>query len=136
MDKAKHYLVAGFFAAILSGCASHPPILNLEDELLPIPAGGSTYTKEEVQQAILTACNRRGWAAQGREEGLIEASILVRRHRARIEIRYDETKISILYKDSDNLDYRKGTIHRNYNHWIATLYRTILRQLGSRSQYY
>jgi hypothetical protein len=107
------------------------PVLNLKNEPLPTSADGSTYTKEQVRKAILEGCRRRGWVAQLKEEGLIEASILVRTNRAKVEIRYDETNISILYKDSENLHYSNGTIHRNYNRWIVYLYRSILKQLNS-----
>lgn len=115
---------------IIPSCTSQP-VTNLKNEPLPTLADGSTYTKEQVRKAIINACSRRGWVAQLKEEGLIEASIIVRVNRAKIEIRYDETKISILYKDSYHLDYANGNIHRNYNRWITFLYRTILSELRS-----
>ena len=110
-------------------------VLNLRNEPLPTLADGSTYTKEQVRKAIIEGCRRRGWVAQPKEEGLIEASIIVRANRAKVEIRYDETNISILYKDSYHLDYSEmfGTIHRNYNRWIRYLYRSILRELDSQT---
>ena len=115
---------------IIPSCTSQP-IINLKDEPLPTLADGSTYTKEQVQEAIIEGCRRRGWVAQPKEEGLIEASIIVRENRAKVEIRYNENNISILYKDSNNLDYSGGTIHRNYNRWIMYLYRGILSELYS-----
>ncbi len=110
------------------------PILNLKNEPLPMLVDDSTYTKEQVREAIIEGCRRRGWVARPKEEGLIEASIIVREHRAKVEIRYDETNISILYKDSYNLGYSGGTIHRNYNRWIVYLYRSILSELDSHTQ--
>jgi len=107
------------------------PVMNLSNELLPTSADGSTYTRKQVQKAILRACEIRGWVAQQKKKGLIEASINVRMHRAKVEIHYDETKISILYKDSYDLDYADGYIHRNYNRWVTYLYRTFLSELHS-----
>jgi hypothetical protein len=119
---------------VIPSCTSQP-IMNLENEPLPTLADGSTHTKEQVLKSIIEACRRRGWVAQPKEEGLIEASIIVRANKAKVEIRYDETNISILYKDSYNLDYAGKTIHRNYNRWILLLYRTIIRELDSNTQY-
>ena len=88
---------------VIPSCSRSRPVLNLKNEPLPTLSDGSTYTKEQVRKAIFEGCRRRGWVAQPKEEGLIEASIIVRANRAKIEIRYDETNISILYKDSYNL---------------------------------
>lgn len=116
---------------VIPSCSTSRPVLNLKNEPLPTLADGSKYTKEQVRKAIIEGCRRRGWVAQPKEEGLIEASIIVRANRAKIEIRYDETNISILYKDSYSLGYSNGTIHRNYNRWIGFLYRSILSELYS-----
>lgn len=128
---------------VIPSCTSRP-VLNLKNEPLPVLADGSTCTKEQVRKAIIEGCYRLGWVAQLKEENLIEASIIVRANRAKIEIRYDETNISILYKDSYHLDYANGiiertfgnangTIHRNYNRWIRSLYRAILSKLESQT---
>ncbi len=110
-------------------CRRSFPILNLRNEPLPTLVDGSTYTKEEVRTAIFKGCRRRGWVAQPKGEGLIEASIVVRENKARVEIRYNETTISILHNDSYNLRYADGTVHPIYNRWIADLYRDILCEL-------
>ena len=60
----------------------------------------------------------------------------MRSHRATVNIYYNEKNYSILYKDSYNLDYRNGSIHRNYNNWIVKLSRTIQNELGVNSQNY
>lgn len=119
---------------VIPSCSRARPVLNLKNEPLPTKFDGSKYTKEQVREAIIEGCRRRGWVAQPKDEGLIEASIIVRANRAKVEIRYDETNISILYKDSYNLSYSRGTIHRNYNRWIVYLYRSILSELDSHTQ--
>lgn len=116
--------------AVIPSCVIQP-VLKLENEPLPALADGSAYTNIQVQKAIIEGCRERGWVTQVKEEGVIEASIIVRSHRAKVEIHYDETSISILYKDSSNLRYADGSIHRNYNRWVEYLYRTILSKLPS-----
>ncbi len=120
---------------LLTSCTM-APILKVDNELLPTKTDGTPYTQEEVQGAILRACNQRGWSGQVQSEGLILASIIVRNHSAKVEIKYTNTTISISYADSSELDYRGDRIHRNYNRWVANLYHTILKELGSRGQMY
>jgi len=89
-----------------------------------------------VQKAILAACNSRGWSAQVDSNGVILASIMVRRHRAKVKIEHTRTTVSISYMDSDELGYSHGKIHPNYNKWVSNLYHSIQRSLGSRGQMY
>ena len=119
--------------ALLISCTM-APILNLDNENLPTKLDGEPYTQEQVQRAILRACNHRGWSAQVQADGAILASIIVRTHRAEIEIRHTNSSISISYVDSEGLDYRHDQIHRNYNRWVTNLYHTIQRELGSQGQ--
>ena len=114
---------------VISSCRRSFPILELKNEPLPTLVDDSTHTKEEVRTAIFKGCRRSGWVAQPKGEGLIEASIVVRENKARVEIRYNETTISILHNDSYNLRYADGTVHPIYNRWITDLYRDILREL-------
>jgi hypothetical protein len=120
---------------LLTSCTT-APILKLNNELLPAKVDGKPYTQEEVQKAILRACNRRGWSAQVQGEGVILASLLIRNYSAKVEIQYTSSTISISYVDSQGLGYHRDQIHRNYNRWVANLYHTILSELGSRGQKY
>jgi len=62
--------------------------------------------------------------------GHLEAQILVRSHEAKVDIFYDEAMYSIIYKDSVNLKYDNGLIHKNYNKWIRNLDIDIQRTLS------
>ncbi len=108
------------------------PVINFENELLPSKSDGSTYTKEQVQEVILEACQKRGWAAQVEGDGVIDASIFSRNIKAEVEIQYNERTISITYKDSENLDYLDGNIHRTYNSWVTNLHKTIFKYLTAK----
>lgn len=56
---------------------------------------------------------------------------MVRDHRADITIAYDADSYSIRYRDSQNMDYNNGKIHRNYNRWVANLNYDIQRALAA-----
>ena len=128
-------ILISLLSVFVAGCTSHP-VLNLESERIPVAPTGQPYTVKQVEKAIISGTQRRGWSPQIVAPGHIEASISVRSHRATVNIYYNEKNYSILYKDSYNLDYRNGSIHRNYNNWIVKLSRTIQNELGVNSQNY
>jgi hypothetical protein len=117
------------FVLFLFGCASKP-IVNVKNEYIPTTRDGSQLSVEDVERAILSASQKRGWTSRIVKPGLIEASISVRAHRASIEIPYTASNYSINYKSSENLNYDDGSIHRNYNNWVVKLSRTIQDELG------
>jgi hypothetical protein len=47
--------------------------------------------------------------------------LYIRSHVATVDIYFGTTSYSIIYKDSVNLDYKDGRIHRNYNKWVQNL---------------
>ncbi len=117
------------------GCVSKP-VLNIERTPVPTLENGQRLSMDVVRDAIFSGAKKRGWVPRVVEPGLIVADISVRSHFASVEIRYDETSFSIFYKDSRNLKYNNGTIHRNYNNWVLKLSRTIEQELGVNSQRY
>ena len=82
-----------------------------------------------MEAAIRNACIKRGWSARVRQPGLIEASITVRLHFARVAIPYDASSYSINYLHSHELDYNDGEIHRTYNRWVGDLAKAIDQEL-------
>lgn len=117
-------------ALLLTACTSHP-LMNVEDRMVPQRLNGSAQTGQSVKSGILAGCVDKGWTCREISPGNIEASIKVRKHRARAHIAYDADSYSITYKDSELLDYnsRRNTIHRNYNRWINNLDAAINRRL-------
>ena len=114
---------------LLTACTTRP-ILNFHNE--PVPTRFSeqhAHTQSDVERAILIAAQRRKWSARVVRSGLIEASTAARSHQARVEISYSATAYSVQYKSSSNLGQSDGTIHRNYNRWVANLNKEIKRQL-------
>ena len=65
---------------------------------------------------------------------LVQAEITVRgQFYAAIDIRYTRNSYAITYRDSRDLGYKDGKIHRNYNRWVSMLDRDILAGLRTYS---
>ena len=101
----------------ITGCNRTLAVHNIENQAI-----NYTLTTNQVEKAILKSGVEKGWTMKVRKPGIIDANILVRgKHKAVVEINYDDKTYSITYKDSDNLLYKDGKIHRNYNKWIIYL---------------
>lgn len=110
----RKFLVAVVLTAVLASCTT-TKILNVKDAPIAVTTGSN------VEAAIEAGLQKRGWQVVARRPGEIDARLLVRMHRADINIAYDADSYSITYRDSENLDHRGDRIHRNYNRWIANL---------------
>lgn len=109
----------------VAGCTSKP-VLNTQHAL----AASEQVSEEKMKQAILTALDKRNWSVQRADPRLIQAQINVRnRYYAEIDIRYTGTHYAITYRDSQELGYKDGKIHRNYNRWVSMLDRDIMAGL-------
>lgn len=114
---------------LLSGCTSRP-VFNVTNEYVPTLPNGSYATVDQVEKAILSAAYDRGWKPRLIEPGLIEARIEVRSHSAIVDIPYTDKFYDIRYRESSNLNYSDGSIHKNYNKWIRNLSSSIQKQLS------
>ena len=108
---------------VLAGCRS-APVLNIVEA--PV---GVARSAQQVEQAIISAGNSLGWQMRPSGPGRIEGTLLLRDHRAVVDIDYSPKTYSIRYKDSSNLNHEGGTIHKNYNGWIENLDRAIRNRL-------
>ena len=119
----KRILVAVCVVLLLAGCTTRP-IMNVTDQPV-VTAAGKALTADQVRNAILAAGTNLGWVMTPVSPGLVSGRLMLRDHVAVVDIRYSATTYSITYKDSTNLNYRDGQIHRNYNSWIENLDRDI-----------
>ena len=118
----RYLLLCAAFVAV-AGCTS-APIRNINDA--PVALGsGKAATADQVRTAIVGAGNSLGWTMTPAAPGLVTGRIALRGHTASIDVRYTPTTYSIAYKDSTNLDFGDGQIHKNYNGWIENLNRDI-----------
>ncbi|MDE1529408.1 hypothetical protein PVE90_06720 [Pseudomonas carnis] len=112
-----------------AGCTSKP-VLNTQHEL---PAT-SQVSEEKMKQVIVAALQKREWTVQRLSPQLVQAEITVRgQFYAAIDIRYTRNSYAITYRDSRDLGYKEGKIHRNYNRWVSMLDRDILAGLRTYS---
>ncbi|ROM49878.1 hypothetical protein BK648_11850 [Pseudomonas poae] len=108
-----------------AGCTSKP-VLNTQHDL---PAG-TQVSEEQVKQVIVNALQKREWTVQRLSPQLVQAEITVRNQfHAEIDVRYTRNSYAITYRDSRDLGYKDGKIHRNYNRWVSMLDRDILAGL-------
>jgi hypothetical protein len=96
--------------------ASAARVLNFEN--VPITAKLSV---DQVKKGIIKAGMPRGWKMKESGPGELTALIHVRTHTAIVTINYSAESYSITYKDSTNLKYKNGKIHRAYNNWVTNL---------------
>ncbi|MCF5720126.1 hypothetical protein [Pseudomonas syringae] len=110
-----------------AGCTSKP-ILNTQHEL---PANNQV-SDEKMKTIIVNALQKRNWTVQRLSPQRVQAEITVRnQYYAAIDIRYTRNSYAITYRDSRELGYKDGKIHRNYNRWVSMLDRDIMAALLS-----
>ena len=110
-----------------AGC-TNKPILNTQHEL---PANAQV-SDEKMKTIIVNALQKRDWTVQRLSPQLVQAEINVRnQYYAAIDIRYTRNSYAITYRDSRDLGYKDGKIHRNYNRWVSMLDRDIMAALRS-----
>ncbi len=98
------------------------PIQNVNDATIP---SANPLKLAQVRTAILAAGISLGWTMAEVKPGLIQATLNLRKHTAVVDIPYSETKYSIIFKSSINLDEKDGKIHKNYNSWVQNLSKKI-----------
>jgi hypothetical protein len=111
---------------LLVGCRTAP----LYDVNASPVVANKTVTMADVEKAIMRAGGGLGWQIAQRAPGQMEGTLVLRTHRAVVDIAYDTKSYSIKYKDSTNLEYDGTNIHSNYNGWIQNLDKAIRTQLS------
>ena len=110
-----------------AGCTSKP-VLNTQHDL---PATAQV-SEEKMKTVIVNALQKREWTVQRLSPQLVQAEITVRgQFYAAIDIRYTRNSYAITYRDSRDLGYKDGKIHRNYNRWVNNLDSDIMAGLRS-----
>jgi len=123
----KKIVMAIGMALLVAGCNTQP-IVNITDQPV-VTAAGKPPADDLVRNAIVRAGNASGWVMTPVSPGLVSGRLIVQDHVAVVDVRYSEKLYSITYKDSTNLKFRDGQIHKAYNAWIATLDRDVRNEL-------
>lgn len=111
-------VLIGTLALLTVGCRTNP-IYNVTDA--PVTTSSRSYSTGDIRAAILQAGASLGWQMKEVRPGLIIGTLNIRSHMAQVEIPYDRKSYSIIYRDSQNLDYDGSSIHSNYNGWVQKL---------------
>jgi hypothetical protein len=109
----------------VAACASKPPVMNIDNVAIATP-----HTLEQVRQAIVAGGVSKGWLMQETKPGVVHGTLKAHSHQAEVDVTYTAQTYSIDYVSSVNLDYKNGTIHRNYNKWVSNLNEAIRAQLN------
>lgn len=108
--------------AALTACSSRVPIADIQDQEI---VSRQALTVDQVEVSIITAGKKRGWVMRVKKPGHIVARLSPRTHMVEVDIYYTPNSYSIVYKDSTEMNYKKGKIHASYNKWVANLDRDI-----------
>lgn len=127
--KTAKIILSALALGLLVACGAQP-VHNIA-EAPAITASGHQPSMFAMKKAIMMAGTKLGWEMQPVKPGLIVASLHLRKHVAVVNVTYNTRAYSITYKDSTNLDYKNGQIHRNYNGWIENLDKGIRAQLAA-----
>jgi len=113
---------------LLAGFGAGTPIYNVQSAAIP---PNPAATMENLEKAIMRAGLTLGWQIAPKGPGQLEGVLVLRTHRAIVDITHDTKAFSITYKDSVNLSYSESdrTIHSNYNGWIQNLEKGIRAQV-------
>lgn len=120
-------VLALFSSTVLFSGALHAAKMVENIEGSPIPGG---LSDAQIVKAIQQGGATRGWIVKKVDAGHLEATIYVRSHMAKVDITYDAAAYAIRYNSSENLGYKDGKIHRNYNKWVQNLNMDIQRALA------
>lgn len=127
---ASAFLVFGFFAGQpqTAQAGRTAPLYNPE----PIPVGKAK--PEQVRSAIRASLLKRGWAGNDKGPGHIVGTLMVRKHKAMVDITYNAKAVTIKYKDSVDLNYEKDgedeKIHPHYNNWVRGVEKEVSFELS------
>ena len=118
--------------ALSTGAASArtiEPITNFED--MPIRAPMPVSQVRETIIGAAAAIPSRAWTMTDSGPGKLLGRLTVRRHQALVEVTYSADRYSIVYLNSQRLNYRDGAINANYNAWVRELQKALEATLSS-----
>jgi len=118
-------------AIFLSACNTSRPLTNLNNHNIEYLVD-EDETLDDIRLSILRAGQVLGWETDTVKPGLIRATLHLRAHTAVVDIPYSLTDYSIIYVDSNNLDYDGQNIHRSYPRWVNNLKAKIDEYIASR----
>ncbi|WP_417822318.1 hypothetical protein [Terasakiella sp.] len=109
---------------ILSGCFGRlQPVYSVMSH--PIPSTAKSMSLKKISDVIELSAMNRKWLVEKQSPGLLKLTFRKKTHVAVVEVSFDQSSYSIKYLNSVDLLYNGGSIHRNYNRWVANLEKDI-----------
>lgn len=132
LNDSRRHLLTGLTALMLAvfpiqSLQALDPVFDIIDAEI---RSSTPKSQEAVKKAIVAGGKARKWRMFEMGRGHLEAQVTVRSHVARVDIFFTEYNYSIIYKDSVNLKYKNGLIHKSYNKWIRNLDLDIQKSLS------
>lgn len=118
--------LAALALLLVLGCQA-TPIQNVPDTELPL-SDDTEVSLDDVRKMIVRAGASLGWVMEREGEEELIGTLRLRSHVAKVAVDYDTDSFDIRYLSSENLDYKDGKIHRNYNSWVGNLRDAIITQ--------
>jgi hypothetical protein len=113
---------------LLTGCRA-TPVRNIEEAAIMTSA--ENVSAADISKAIVRAGSSLGWIMKPvKGENELIGVLNLRKHMAKVSVKFTNEFYSIKYLDSVNLNYDGTNIHKNYNGWISNLDKAIQTQLG------
>lgn len=123
----KKMLVAVFAAALLAAC-SNMPIYEVDKH--PMPPGAQSLSLGQIETAVVSAAQRRGWTTEPVAPGLVRATYKQADHSATVDVSFDQASYSIKYVSSVNMREKEdGTIHGRVVNWVRVLEKDIRKNV-------
>lgn len=136
------YLVLPVLLILIQLSACTPRVALQEPSLSIRQSTDGPVSIENISTCVKGAAERLDWSVKDEpEKGHLIAEFQVRSHYAMADIRFNEDRLSIHYRDSAKLDYREDnadprhqyrpgpTINPSYNRWVKELMDHIERSL-------
>ena len=122
-------LVLGVVALGLMACSRMQPLIVVHQQ---VPANALAVQNEEsLQPALIRALLRCRWTIEENQPNRLLARIDLRgRQSASITLDYVSGRYDIRYRDSSNLQYADGKIHKRYNSLVKKLDRAIQQEIS------
>ena len=118
-------LAAMLAAAAPAALARNTALMDPGQITLSAPSGQAA-SAAKVRHAIVLAGMARGWVIADEQPGRLKLTFNKgTKHRATVDVHYNERSFQIRYVESYNLDYAmkdgQVLIHPNYNRWVNNL---------------
>ncbi|MEO4048533.1 hypothetical protein AAFN46_15765 [Pseudomonas sp. CAU 1711] len=110
----------------VAACSRQQPVLTIHQQ---VPPHATALNEQTLRPALIRALVRCKWSVEQEEANRILARIDFRGHSASITLDYVADRYDIRYRDSHDLDYENGKIHKRYNALVKKLNRAIQQEV-------